>query len=77
MFEPVHGSAPEIAVRPIAGPTPAVVIMTFSLNHHGLETVAKKSATLQPQTLLGPLDIKSSSLLAQLQQSLGFCFWKV
>jgi 3-isopropylmalate dehydrogenase len=42
MFEPVHGSAPDIAGQGIADPTAAIMSMVLLLNHHGLESAATK-----------------------------------
>jgi 3-isopropylmalate dehydrogenase len=42
MFEPVHGSAPDIAGQGIADPTAAIMSTVLLLNHHGLESAAQK-----------------------------------
>ncbi|CAB4582741.1 unannotated protein [freshwater metagenome] len=42
MFEPVHGSAPDIAGQGIADPTAAIMSMVLLLEHHGLGVEAAK-----------------------------------
>jgi 3-isopropylmalate dehydrogenase len=42
MFEPVHGSAPDIAGQGIADPTAAIMSMVLLLEHHGFDTQADK-----------------------------------
>jgi 3-isopropylmalate dehydrogenase len=42
MFEPVHGSAPDIAGQGIADPTAAIMSMVLLLEHHGHEVEAAK-----------------------------------
>ena len=42
MFEPVHGSAPDIAGRGVADPTAAIMSMVLLLEHHGLGVEAAK-----------------------------------
>ena len=42
MFEPVHGSAPDIAGHGIADPTAAIMSMVLLLEHHGLGVEAAK-----------------------------------
>jgi 3-isopropylmalate dehydrogenase len=42
MFEPVHGSAPDIAGKGIADPTAAIMSMVLLLHHHGLDDAAAK-----------------------------------
>ena len=41
MFEPVHGSAPDIAGKGIADPTATIMSVAMMLNHLGLVDVAK------------------------------------
>ncbi len=41
MFEPVHGSAPDIAGQQIADPTAAILSVSLLLDHLGLEDAAK------------------------------------
>jgi 3-isopropylmalate dehydrogenase len=41
MFEPVHGSAPDIAGQQKADPTAAILSAVLMLDHLGLEHVAK------------------------------------
>ena len=42
MFEPVHGSAPDIAGQGIADPTAAILSTALMLDHLGMEAAAKK-----------------------------------
>ena len=42
MFEPVHGSAPDIAGKGIADPTAAVMSVALLLNHIGQDTAAAR-----------------------------------
>lgn len=42
MFEPVHGSAPDIAGKGIADPTAAIMSMVLLLEHHGFVTEADR-----------------------------------
>jgi 3-isopropylmalate dehydrogenase len=42
MFEPVHGSAPDIAGKGIADPTAAIMSMVLLLEHHGHTLQASK-----------------------------------
>jgi 3-isopropylmalate dehydrogenase len=42
MFEPVHGSAPDIAGQGIADPTAAIMSMALLLEHHGLKVAANR-----------------------------------
>ncbi|HZH82109.1 MAG TPA: isocitrate/isopropylmalate family dehydrogenase, partial [Phototrophicaceae bacterium] len=42
MFEPVHGSAPDIAGKGIANPLAAVVSASMMLDHLGLSEAARK-----------------------------------
>jgi 3-isopropylmalate dehydrogenase len=41
MFEPVHGSAPDIAGKNIADPTATVMSVAMMLHHLGLPDAAK------------------------------------
>jgi 3-isopropylmalate dehydrogenase len=45
MFEPVHGSAPDIAGKGVADPTAAIVSAGMLLDHLGHETVGARIAT--------------------------------
>jgi 3-isopropylmalate dehydrogenase len=45
MFEPVHGSAPDIAGKGIADPTAAIMSVAMMLEHLGEKEVAKKIET--------------------------------
>jgi 3-isopropylmalate dehydrogenase len=42
MFEPVHGSAPDIAGKGIADPTAAIMSVSMMLDHLGEKEAAKK-----------------------------------
>jgi 3-isopropylmalate dehydrogenase len=42
MFEPVHGSAPDIAGQGIADPTAAIMSIVLLLEHHGLHEAAER-----------------------------------
>ncbi|MFM8212079.1 MAG: isocitrate/isopropylmalate family dehydrogenase, partial [Actinomycetes bacterium] len=42
MFEPVHGSAPDIAGKSIADPTAAIMSASMMLSHLGQDLLAKK-----------------------------------
>ena len=42
MFEPVHGSAPDIAGQQIADPTAAILSVALMLDHLGLDDAARK-----------------------------------
>jgi 3-isopropylmalate dehydrogenase len=42
MFEPVHGSAPDIAGRQLADPTAAILSGAMLLEHLGLDDAARK-----------------------------------
>lgn len=42
MFEPVHGSAPDIAGKQLADPTAAILSVAIMLDHLGLETEAAR-----------------------------------
>ena len=42
MFEPVHGSAPDIAGKAIADPTAAIMSASMMLSHLGQDLLAKK-----------------------------------
>ena len=41
MFEPVHGSAPDIAGQQVADPTAAILSVALMLDHLGLEDAAR------------------------------------
>jgi 3-isopropylmalate dehydrogenase len=45
MFEPVHGSAPDIAGKGIADPTAAIMSVSMMLEHLGEKEAAKKIET--------------------------------
>jgi 3-isopropylmalate dehydrogenase len=42
MFEPVHGSAPDIAGQQVADPTAAILSVALMLDHLGLDDAARK-----------------------------------
>lgn len=65
MFEPVHGSAPDIAGRGIANPTAMLMAGVMMLDHLGEQTAARRieqavRAVIQEGTCLTP-DLKSGS----------------
>jgi 3-isopropylmalate dehydrogenase len=41
MFEPVHGSAPDIAGQQVADPTAAILSVALMLDHLGLDDAAR------------------------------------
>jgi 3-isopropylmalate dehydrogenase len=45
MFEPVHGSAPDIAGQGLADPTAAIMSIVLLLEHHGLHEAAERIRT--------------------------------
>jgi len=65
MFEPVHGSAPDIAGKGIADPSAAILSMAMLLDHHGhrdgaariRSAVMKDVATREPGVKRGTSDI--------------------
>jgi 3-isopropylmalate dehydrogenase len=65
MFEPVHGSAPDIAGKGIADPSAAILSMAMLLDHHGHRdgaarirgAVMKDVATREPGVKRGTSDI--------------------
>ena len=56
MFEPVHGSAPDIAGRGIADPTAAILSVALLLDHLGLADAASRveNAVAADLALRGP-----------------------
>ncbi|MDK6218226.1 isocitrate/isopropylmalate family dehydrogenase, partial [Escherichia coli] len=42
MFEPIHGSAPDIAGQGIANPTAAILSAAMLLRHLGLDEAAER-----------------------------------
>jgi isocitrate/isopropylmalate dehydrogenase len=51
MFEPVHGSAPDIAGRGIANPIAAIRSAAMMLDHLGLESPARRIERAVERTL--------------------------
>jgi 3-isopropylmalate dehydrogenase len=45
MFEPVHGSAPDIAGQQVADPTAAILSVALMLDHLGLDEAARAVET--------------------------------
>ena len=45
MFEPVHGSAPDIAGKGIADPTATIMSVAMMLDHLGLSAAAREVET--------------------------------
>ena len=72
MFEPVHGSAPDIAGKNLADPTATVMSVAMMLDHLGFPAAAKEIEAAVDADLLGRGDKKRSTteigdaLLAQL-----------
>ena len=57
MFEPVHGSAPDLAGRLVADPTAAILSVAMLLDHVGLAPVARivESAVAHDLAVRGPV----------------------
>ena len=58
MFEPVHGSAPDIAGKNLADPTATILSIAMMLDHLGLVDAAKDVETAVAQDLLNRKDSK-------------------
>jgi tartrate dehydrogenase/decarboxylase/D-malate dehydrogenase len=54
MFEPVHGSAPDIAGRGVANPVAAILAGAMMLEHIGLDETARNVRKAVEQVLDGP-----------------------
>lgn len=65
MFEPVHGSAPDIAGRGIADPTAAIMSMVLLLEHHGHQAEAAKLQAAIIQDVTSRADLPSSRSTAE------------
>ena len=61
MFEPVHGSAPDIAGKGIAGPTATVMSVAMLLRHLGLNEAAHDVERAVESDLLSRGDTKRST----------------
>jgi 3-isopropylmalate dehydrogenase len=61
MFEPVHGSAPDIAGKGIADPTATIMSVAMLLNHLGLSDAAKDVERAVEADLLTRADKKRST----------------
>lgn len=61
MFEPVHGSAPDIAGKSIADPTATILSVAMLLDHMGLTEAATKVQTAVASDLLARGDRKRST----------------
>lgn len=61
MFEPVHGSAPDIAGKNIADPTATVMSVAMLLDHMGLADAAREVERAVAQDLLNRGDKKRST----------------
>lgn len=61
MFEPVHGSAPDIAGKNIADPTATVMSVAMMLDHLGLSDAARDVESAVAQDLLTRGDAKRST----------------
>lgn len=58
MFEPVHGSAPDIAGKNLADPTATILSIAMMLDHLGLVDAARDVETAVAQDLLNRKDSK-------------------
>jgi 3-isopropylmalate dehydrogenase len=61
MFEPVHGSAPDIAGKNIADPTATIMSVAMMLDHLGLSDAARDVEKAVAQDLLNRGDAKRST----------------
>jgi 3-isopropylmalate dehydrogenase len=61
MFEPVHGSAPDIAGKNIADPTATIMSVAMMLDHLGLSDAARDVEKAVAQDLLNRGDVKRST----------------
>ena len=61
MFEPVHGSAPDIAGKNISDPTATVMSVAMMLNHLGLTDAARDVEAAVATDLLNRGDTKRST----------------
>jgi 3-isopropylmalate dehydrogenase len=61
MFEPVHGSAPDIAGKNLADPTATVMSVAMLLDHMGLQDAAREVEKAVAQDLLNCGDKKRST----------------
>jgi 3-isopropylmalate dehydrogenase len=61
MFEPVHGSAPDIAGKNLADPTATVMSVAMLLDHMGLSDAAREVEKAVAQDLLNRGDKKRST----------------
>ena len=61
MFEPVHGSAPDIAGKNLADPTATVMSVAMMLDHLGLNDAARDVETVVAADLLSRGDKKRST----------------
>jgi 3-isopropylmalate dehydrogenase len=61
MFEPVHGSAPDIAGKNLADPTATVMSVAMLLEHMGLDEAAREIEAAVSADLLARGDKKRST----------------
>jgi 3-isopropylmalate dehydrogenase len=61
MFEPVHGSAPDIAGKNLADPTATVMSVAMLMEHMGLEDAAREIEAAVSADLLTRGDKKRST----------------
>jgi 3-isopropylmalate dehydrogenase len=61
MFEPVHGSAPDIAGKNLADPTATVMSVAMLVEHMGLEDAAREIEAAVSADLLARGDKKRST----------------
>lgn len=72
MFEPIHGSAPDIAGKGIADPTAAILSVKMMLEHLGLETEANivgnaVAAYLQSNSKLNTTSAISDAIMKEMK----------
>jgi 3-isopropylmalate dehydrogenase len=61
MFEPVHGSAPDIAGKQLADPTATIMSVAMMLDHLGFEAAAREVETAVASDLATRGDKKRST----------------
>ena len=67
MFEPVHGSAPDIAGKGIADPTAAIMSMVLLLDHHGFTQEANRIR----QAVVADVATRSTEATSRSTQEIG------
>ena len=61
MFEPIHGSAPDIAGKNIADPTATILSVSMLFDHLGFSDAARNIETVVEADLLARGDSKRST----------------